>query len=155
MPLCLEGFCELMKKYLIFLLAWISLGLGVVGMVFPVLPTTPFLLLSAWAFGKTSEKFRNWLRGTWVYRTYAIGFEDGKGITLAKKFHILLLTWGVMAITILIIDFFPAKVIIVVIGLIFGSFLFFKLPTRSQEDEVIKGEDTIAKESNNKKKRDA
>ncbi len=43
------------------LLAWLSLGLGVVGVVLPGLPTVPFVLLSAYAAARGSHKLHRWL----------------------------------------------------------------------------------------------
>ena len=42
-------------------LGWIAVVLGLIGVVVPGLPTTPFLLVALWAFSKTSKRFHDWL----------------------------------------------------------------------------------------------
>jgi len=50
-----------MHKHLLVIGGSISLGLGILGIFFPVLPTTPFLLLAAFCYGRGSTRFYHWL----------------------------------------------------------------------------------------------
>jgi uncharacterized membrane protein YbaN (DUF454 family) len=49
------------RRYLLFLLGWGSLGLGGLGLLLPLMPSTIFLLLALWAFSKSSPTFHRWL----------------------------------------------------------------------------------------------
>jgi len=89
------------RKRLIFLGGFISLTLGIIGIVIPILPTTPFLLLASAAFAKSSEKFNKWLLNNKVLGAYIRNYKEGKGMPLKIKVITLLLLGISISISIL------------------------------------------------------
>lgn len=57
-----------MKKILYILIGCISLGLGIIGVILPILPTVPFVLLAAFCFARSSERLDGWFKNTRLYR---------------------------------------------------------------------------------------
>ena len=105
---------------------FISLGLGVVGIVLPVLPTTPFLLLSAVCFGRSSKRVETWLMNTKIYKLYVADFRETGTIDRKKKKKIIVMIYILMGISI-----YFAPIIWVKIGLfcltIFMTYYLFKV----------------------------
>jgi uncharacterized membrane protein YbaN (DUF454 family) len=86
-------------RYLLLCVGWLSVALGVIGIFLPVLPTTPFLLLAAACFVRSSPRFYLWLvthprLGPWI-RDYL----EGQGIPLKGKVYALLLMWASIALS--------------------------------------------------------
>ena len=72
----------------------ISVGLGVLGIVLPVLPTTPFLLLAAWCYARSSTRFYVWLMTHRLWGKYLRDYTSGKGVPLRVKIWALTLLWA-------------------------------------------------------------
>ena len=75
----------MMKKILYILIGCISLGLGIIGVILPILPTVPFVLLAALCFAKSSERLENWFKNTKLYR----GNNIKSGMTKQAKIRIM------------------------------------------------------------------
>jgi uncharacterized membrane protein YbaN (DUF454 family) len=77
----------------------IALGLGVVGLFVPLLPTTPFLLLAAACFFRSSDRLYTWLIHHRWFGAYIRHYREYGAITLRAKVVTLLLLWSVIGYT--------------------------------------------------------
>ena len=65
--------------------------IGAIGVVLPVLPTTPFLLLAAFFFARGSKRFHEWLIQSKLYKKHLHSFVETKSMTLSFVFYCQLL----------------------------------------------------------------
>jgi hypothetical protein len=92
----------------------ILLGLGVLGVFLPILPTTPFLLLSAACYYKSSKRMHTWMLNNKWFGSYIRNYREGKGIPLKTKIFTLALLWLVITYSAL---FHVASILIIQITL--------------------------------------
>ena len=78
-----------LKKGIYIAVGCISLGLGALGTVLPILPTVPFLLLAAFCFARSAQRLHTWFVGTELYKKNLESFVQGKGMTRKTKLTIL------------------------------------------------------------------
>ena len=75
----------IMRKILYIMIGCISLGLGIIGVILPILPTVPFVLLAAFCFAKSSERLDGWFKNTKLYEENNIK----SGMTKRAKLRIM------------------------------------------------------------------
>lgn len=75
----------IMKKILYIFIGCISLGLGIIGVILPIFPTVPFVLLAAFCFAKSSERLDGWFKNTKLYKENNIK----NGMTKQAKIRIM------------------------------------------------------------------
>ena len=80
-------------KYLLIILGSICLALGVIGIFLPLLPTTPFLLLAAALYFRSSEKLYQWLIRQKYLGTYIRNFREHRAIPLRAKIISISMIW--------------------------------------------------------------
>ena len=76
------------------------MGLGVLGVIIPILPTTPFLLLAASCYAKSSEKLHCWLLGNNWLGKHIKNYTEGKGIPFKMKVISISLLWLTIGYTV-------------------------------------------------------
>jgi len=79
----------------------ICVALGILGILMPVLPTTPFLLLAAFFYARSSTRFHQWLLGNHWFGQYLTNYQQGRGIPLRDKIITLIALWLALSFTVL------------------------------------------------------
>ncbi len=74
-------------------------GLGVLGIFLPLLPTTPFLLLAAACYARSSEKCHNWLMNHKWFGPYLNSFKPGQGMPMRAKVTTLVVLWWTLLVS--------------------------------------------------------
>lgn len=113
-----------------FVLAWFFFALGIIGAFLPILPTTPFLLLSAWLFSKSSPRFHQWLLELPVAGEGIRDWQDNRVIRPRAK-----ILCSVMILLSLVIIFMNAKILIwvkITVSVILISVWAFVITRKSQ-----------------------
>ena len=80
-------------RYVLITAGTLFLGLGIVGIFLPVLPTTPFLLLAAACYARSSQRFYDWLLNNKWFGTYVKNYREGRGVPLKVKIFTISLLW--------------------------------------------------------------
>lgn len=111
----------------------ICVGLGVVGVLLPLLPTTPFLLLAAACYARSSERFYVWLLTNRLFGRYILDWRQNRGIPLRTKIWIIALMVGTMAVTaIFFVPLMPVRVLLIVIATSVSIYIW-RQPTKSAD----------------------
>ena len=87
-----------MKKAIYMIFGCFGVGMGAVGVIIPVLPTFPFLMLAAFCFARSSRKLDRWFRNTKLYKNNLEDFAAGRGMTMKAKVRIMVTVTLLMSI---------------------------------------------------------
>jgi uncharacterized membrane protein YbaN (DUF454 family) len=88
------------KRRLLIAAGTLCAGLGIIGIFVPILPTTPFLLLAAACYMRSSERFYRWLTNNRVFGAYVRNYIEGRGMPLRIKVFTILLLWLAIGLTV-------------------------------------------------------
>jgi len=117
------------KRGLFVIAGTIFLGLGGVGIILPVLPTTPFLLLSAACYYRSSERLHRWMLNNRWFGSYIRNYWEGKGIPLKTKVFALSLLWiGITYSALFMINILIVQIILFLIAIGVSAHII-RLPT--------------------------
>ncbi|MBU3129549.1 YbaN family protein [Clostridium tagluense] len=117
-------------KIIYVLVGFIAMGLGIIGIVLPVLPTTPFLLLASVCFMRGSERLNTWFKSTKIYKKHLESFIKDRTLTLKQKVIILLFADFMIAFPLIITNNIFMKIVLIFIILCKYYYFIFKIKTR-------------------------
>lgn len=119
-------------KYLWVTFGCITLGLGVLGIFLPLLPTTPFFLLTVFCFSKGSDKFHNWFVSTKMYTDYIESYRPNSPIPLQKKIEILASVLIVVSVSFYFVENVYLRTILAMV--LIGHLIYFSLFIKTKKD---------------------
>jgi len=100
----------ILKKLFLIVIGWLAVALAFAGVVLPVLPTTPFLLLAAWCFSRSSPRFHHWL----LYRSWFGGYirhwQKHKGLPKGAKPKAIILIVLTFSLSIWVVSYLWLKI---------------------------------------------
>ena len=93
-------------------------GLGILGIFLPLLPTTPFLLLAIACYARSSERFYNWLLNNKWFGNYIKNYRGGKGIPLKVKVLSISFLWITIGYSVVfVVHIFLVRIILILIAI--------------------------------------
>ncbi|MCL6573286.1 MAG: YbaN family protein [Bacillus sp. (in: Bacteria)] len=116
-------------KILYIIIGFLALGIGILGIILPVLPTTPLLLLASFCFVKGSERFELWFKGTKLYQRHLESFLKERAMTLKQKLTILLFADVMIAISFFLLDNFIMRIVFLLIVMYKYYYFIYKIKT--------------------------
>jgi uncharacterized membrane protein YbaN (DUF454 family) len=105
-------------RYLLIVAGTIFLGFGIVGIFLPILPTTPFLLLAAGCYARSSQRFYHWLMSNRWFGNYIKNYYEGRGVPLKLKIFTITLLWlTILTSVYIVINNFWIEIILIIIAI--------------------------------------
>lgn len=120
-------------RIILLVIAWICVVLGFIGIVLPVLPTTPFLLLAIFLFTKSSPQAEAWLKSTKAYAKYVIPFKSSGGLPATTKVRILAVSYLALSFSAYMVQKKPVWIMLACAAVFLFYLMFVRIPTISAQ----------------------
>ncbi len=117
--------------------AFISLALGLIGIILPVLPTTPFVLLAAGIFSISSPERAKKLEQSKIFGSYLRHWRTHQGIPLRIKIRAIVSVWIGLIVSIVIAQSKVVLIILPIIGIIVSLHLILIKTDKEESDEIL------------------
>ncbi|MCZ9839618.1 YbaN family protein [Brachyspira hyodysenteriae] len=129
-------------RILFICLGFLFVGIGAVGIVVPILPTTPFLLLASFFFAKGSKRFHDWFMSTKIYKKHLESFVKSRAMTLKSKLTILLPVSAMLIVTFIFVNNLHARIALVILFITKYVYFFTQIRTIKEGEEITQLEES-------------
>lgn len=124
------------KRILLIIIGSLSLGLGIIGIFLPVLPTTPFLLLALACYLRSNKKLYNFILTNKYMGPYVKDYVSGNGIPMKMKRRAIFILWLTIGFSAV---FIVKDILVRIILLIIASMVSFYIWTRKSPEDIPRG----------------
>ena len=115
----MRGISDKVKRSLYIFIGTLFLVIGFIGVVIPVLPTTPFLLLAAACYVRGSERIHRWMINNRIFGEFIKNYMEGKGIKLRQKVFTLTFLWLTITFSVFyLIENFVIRILLFIIVIV-------------------------------------
>ena len=105
-----------MQRSFFLFIGFLALGLGVIGIALPVLPTTPFFLLAGAMFMRSSDRWSHWLLNHHVFGSYIRNYIEHKAVARHSKVMAMALLWPTILVSAYLVDWLWLKVLLFLVA---------------------------------------
>lgn len=127
---------QTIKKYIFILFGCLSILLGILGIFLPLLPTTPFLLLAAYFFTRSSKRLHSWLIHHKTFGQYIYQYETHRAMDRKTKLVAMGSMWVSLCISMILVSNFYIRLLLIVIGI--GVSLYIRsLRTMERQTQIL------------------
>lgn len=124
------------KRVFFFSLGVTLLGVGAIGAVLPVLPTTPLVIASAFCFGKSSKRAERWISRNRYFGSYINNYKTKKGVPQDVKLKSLVFLWVMLIASMLIANQGYLYILLMVVGMGVSAHILL-LKTMAEEEDNL------------------
>lgn len=108
---------KILKKYLLISIGSISLVLGIFGVLIPLLPTTPFLLLTSFCYIRSSDRLYRWLINHKIFGEYIYNYITYKAVKKSIKISGLIFLWITLVSSMLVVANVHVRIFLFIVGI--------------------------------------
>lgn len=111
-----------MKRTILIIIGWLAVVLATLGVVLPLLPTTPFLLLAAWCFARSSPRFHYWLLYRSWFGSYLRHWQQHRALPPGAKLRAIIFIVITFAVSLYVVQILWVRLFLL---MMMGALLFF------------------------------
>ncbi|EMH4164076.1 DUF454 family protein [Pluralibacter gergoviae] len=123
-----------MQRTILLIIGWLAIALGTLGVFLPLLPTTPFILLAAWCFSRSSPRFHHWLLHRSWFGPYLRHWQQHKAMPPGAKSRAIAVIIVTFAVSLWLVDITWVRILLLAM---LACLLFFmwRIPVVDAEQQ--------------------
>lgn len=123
-----------MQRIILLIIGWLAMALATLGVILPLLPTTPFLLLAAWCFARSSPRFHAWLLYRSPFGRYLRHWQQHRALPPKAKGRMMIFTLVTFAISLWLVKILWVRLLL--LALLCGLMVFMlRLPVVDESQQ--------------------